>query len=953
MNPLNALEKMGQSIWLDFIDRTLITSGKLQRLIEEEGVSGITSNPSIFEKAIAGTKEYDSVIGQTLAQGDRSALSIYEELAIQDIRAAADILLPIYRKLSTKDGYVSLEVSPYLAADTQGTINEARRLWKAVSRPNVMIKVPGTAQGIPAIRQLVEDGINVNITLLFSVEVYEQVAEAYLSGLEARQARGESLSEITSVASFFVSRIDAVVDSLLRDRLRRSEIGSEARLAGLLGKVAIANAKVAYQVYQKLHSSSRWQALENHGAKPQRLLWASTSTKNPSYSDVMYVEQLIGPETINTVPLATLLAFKDHGKAGETLTQEGDAAQSILTGLKSVGIDLKSVTDKLLVDGIAKFRTPFDQLLRALETKRVNHLGPRLNSLSYRIPESLQDSIKRELDDWAKAKKLRREWRGDSSVWSGSGEGKWLGWLSAPSQELAKAKGLVGFASEIRDAGFQDVVLLGMGGSSLGAEVLAKSFESHGVRSGFPKLHILDSTDPAQIQELERQISKDHTLYIVSSKSGTTLEPNIFFDYFFDRIKTQVGARDAGKRFVAITDPGTALEAKAKELGFRKVYYGEPTIGGRYSVLSNFGMVPAALMGIDIEKLLEQTLIMARSCSADVPPLINPGVVLGAVLGVLGNQGRDKVTLVCSDEISGFGSWLEQLLAESTGKQGKGLIPIDREALSPPDVYGSDRIFAYLRLTSADNSKLDQEVEALARAGHPVVRIEVSDLYNLGQEFYRWEAAVAIAGSILGINPFDQPDVEASKAATRTLTAQFEADGSLPAETPIFQNEEVQIFGDGQGDAELKRHLPANPRFSDFIRGHIDRVNGGDYFAILAYLPMNKQGDSALQDMRTKILRAKKVATCVEFGPRFLHSTGQAYKGGPNTGVFLQITSDDVSDLAVPGHRYTFGVVKAAEARGDFRVLSERGRRAMRIHFRRGPAAGLKALQEEVDKVVS
>jgi transaldolase/glucose-6-phosphate isomerase len=580
----------------------------------------------------------------------------------------------------------------------------------------------------------------------------------------------------------------------------------------------------------------------------------------------------------------------------------------------------------------------------------------QLNTFRYKVPTVFLEQIVFALDEWIKVGGLDAEWSRKASVWTRSGEEKWLGWLDVPAQELTRVAELQSFVDEVRKDGFQQAVLLGMGGSSLGAEVLTKTFGREGKKKGYLDFHILDSTDPAQIQALHTKLNVEKTLFIVSSKSGGTLEPNIFYEYFYQWVKQSLGESKAGAHFVAITDPGTSLEKKAVSAKFRKVFHGVPCIGGRYSVLSDFGMVPAALMGVDVKRLLKATLLMVQACSKNVPSTENPGVQLGVLLGAAGKHRRDKITLICAEEIYNLGAWLEQLLAESTGKQGTGLIPIDREAIEDPTIYGSDRIFVYLRMqstTEAELDSLDSKVQKLEDAGHPVARIEIRDLYNIGQEFFRWEMAVSVAGAVLRINPFDQPDVEASKIATKQLTDIFENKGALPDEVPVFETDEVQIFDDPKNTDELKKQLNASPTVSDYLRAHISRAKAGDYFAILAYLPMDAHDEAALQAMRGEIMRSQKVATCVEFGPRFLHSTGQAYKGGPNSGVFLQITCDDPVDLPIPGHKYSFSVVKAAEARGDFAVLAARRRRAMRIHLRKGASSGLETLRKEIEKAVA
>ncbi|HEX7383902.1 MAG TPA: bifunctional transaldolase/phosoglucose isomerase, partial [Burkholderiaceae bacterium] len=879
-------------------------------------LSGVTSNPTIFEKAIAGSADYDAALEEAERSGDCSVMALYERLAIEDIRRAADVLRPVHEATGGADGFVSLEVSPYLAMDTAATIAQARRLAQAVARENVMIKVPATEPGLPAIRALTAAGVNVNITLLFSQRMYEQVAEAYLAGLEELVERGGDPSKVSSVASFFVSRIDVALDPLVAEPLR--------------GKVAIANAKLAYQRFKRLFAGSRWEHLRAKGARVQRVLWASTGTKNPAYSDVLYVEELIGPQTIDTMPPATLEAFRDHGRVRPSLEAQLEEAEETLAALERSGISIDEVTAKLIDEGVQRFAGDFDRLLGALERKRAALLGDRLDRQSLHLPEDCARAHAATLESWRAEGKLRRLWAGDASVWTGADEAGWLGWLGIVQAQRGRVAKLRAIADEIGRERFAHVVLLGMGGSSLGAEVLAETF---GPQRDRPALLVLDSTDPAQIRGVEQAVDLRRTLFIVSSKSGTTLEPAILQAYFFERVAAALGPEAAGSRFIAITDPGSALQALAERQGFRHVAFGEPSIGGRYSVLSDFGMLPAAAIGLDVERLLAAAQRMVRSCSADVPPADNPGVVLGAALGVLAGRGRDKPTIVASPGLAGFGAWLEQLIAESTGKLGRGLIPVDAEPLGPPEVYGPDRVFVGLRLAGDAQPEHDERLAALERAGHPVLRIDVTDRYHIGQEFFRWEIAVAVAGAILRVDPFDQPDVEASKTRTRELTDAYERDGRLPPEEPALRLDAP----------DARRRLAV----------HLDGLHRGDYFALLAYVERAPRHHELLQDIRRQVRDRKHVATCLGFGPRFLHSTGQAYKGGPNSGVFLQITCDDAADLAVPRKRYTFGVVKAAQARGDIEVLAARGRRVLRVHLGADVAAGLAALREQVARALA
>ena len=948
MNPVKALEKHGQAVWLDFLARGFVAKGDLKKLIDTDGVKGVTSNPSIFEKAISSSDEYDGPIGSALKNGDRPVAELFEHVAIEDIQHAADVLRPVYDELKGDDGFVSLEVSPYLAMDTKGTIAEAERLWKHVHRKNLMVKVPATPEGLPAIQHLIGEGISINITLLFSQKTYIEVAEAYLDGLEKYVAGGGDPSHVASVASFFVSRIDSAVDKQLDEKIARANDPSEKeRLAALKGKVAIANAKLAYQDYKRLFSGARWEKLTAKGARPQRLLWASTGTKNKDYSDVLYVEELIGPNTVNTVPPATLDAFRDHGTPRDSLEENIEDAKRVLAELEQSGISLDAITTELVKDGVKLFADAADKLYGAVAHKRATVLGHGIDAQELALGAGITKAVEKATEDWRAAATIRRLWQRDTSVWTGTDENKWLGWLtSAAAADIADYED---FAQRVKGQKFSDAVVLGMGGSSLGPEVLAETFAK---KAGFPRLHVLDSTDPAQVRAMEKTVDIAKTLFIVSSKSGGTTEPNVMKDYFFARVAKAIGAAKAGHRFIAVTDPGSSLEKVATQQGFARIFHGDPTIGGRYSVLSPFGLVPAAAAGIDLRTVLKHTLSMMRSCGPDVPPHENPGVQLGLAMGLAGLEGRDKVTILSSNKIADFGAWAEQLIAESTGKDGKGLIPIDGESLGDPSLYGSDRFFIDLRTEGESDAAHDAKLAALEKAGHPVVRIVLQSIEHIGQEFFRFELATAVAGSVLGINPFNQPDVEAAKIKTRELTAAFEKSSTLPAETPVISTAQADIYTDGRNAADL-RNAGANGDLGSWLKAHLGRSHSGDYVALLAYIERDTAHIDSLQHMRHAVRDKRRVATCAEFGPRFLHSTGQAYKGGPDSGVFLQITSDDARDLAVPGQKASFGVIKAAQARGDFDVLTDRGRRALRVHLKGDLTAGLKMLDVAIQNALN
>ncbi len=923
MNTLQSLGQAGQSLWIDFLKRSFVENGDLGRMIEEDGLKGLTSNPSIFEQAIGESEEYADAIRAFTEHGAPGVSSTYEHLAIADIQAAADVLRKVHDETGGRDGYVSLECSPYLANDTQATITEAVHLWQSVDRPNLMVKVPATDAGLAAIRAIIGKGINVNVTLLFSVGTYRKVAEAYLAGLEDLLAAGGDIAKVASVASFFISRTDAAVDRAI------DALDDPAQGAAVRGRIAIANAKLAYVAYGELFAGPRWDALASAGAKTQRLLWASTSTKSSDLKDTIYVEALVGRDTVNTVPPKTVAAFRDHGVVQADAIMTGlDDARADLQALADLGIDLDTISRDLVVDGVRQFGDAFDKLLGATARQTREAMPTAVGGTSVAAgSDAAGAAIADAMEAWRRDGRIRRLWSADATLWTGTDEAQWDGWLHVVDDETGKLWSLTWLCDYVRDNGFSDVVLLGMGGSSLGPQVLAEVLDRP---ADGPTFHMLDSTDPRQIGALTAVLPLAHTLFVTSSKSGSTLEPNIFTDYFWDLVAGAVGKDAVARQFVAVTDPGSLLEQRATGEAWAALYPGITTIGGRYSVLSNFGLVPAAAIGIDTGDLLRRTLPMVRACGADVPPQENPGVQLGVALGVAAHTlGRDKVTIVASPGIAPIGAWLEQLLAESTGKQGRGLIPVADEPLGSPEVYGTDRIFVYVELAGHHDPAQRAALQALAAAGHPVVTLTINDRADIGQEFFRWEIAVAVAGSIIGIDPFDQPDVEASKIKTRALTDAYENGETPPAEQPIFTGEGIKLYADPANAGALGTQTS----LTAYLKAHFARIQPGDYAALLAFIDRTAKATDQLTAMRTHIRDHTTAATCLGFGPRFLHSTGQAYKGGPNSGVFLQITCDDPIDVAIPGHRYSFGVVKAAQASGDLAVLIERGRRVLRVHL--------------------
>lgn len=921
---IQKLHALGQSLWYDNIQRRLLENGELARMIAEGLIRGVTSNPTIFHQAIARSHDYDSAI-QPMAWAGWSALQIYDQLTVEDIQRAADLFLPLYESSQGEDGYVSLEVAPTLAYDTEGTVAEAKRLWTLVSRPNLMIKIPATVPGVPAIRRAIYEGINVNVTLIFSLERYAQVIDAYLSGLEDRLAAGLPIDRIASVASFFVSRVDTKVDKLLEAIIR--EEGPEAeRARQLLGKAAIANARLAYAQFLEAFQSERFKALARHGARVQRPLWASTSTKNPAYRDVLYVEALIGPQTVNTVPPQTLVAFADHGEAKLTLSADVSTEKEVIAALEHLGVSMARVTQELEEEGVKAFADAFDALLKTIEERRlaaVAELGPLAHLLPAQIERADHERY------------VQRLFEADASLWTENTAGQAeihqrLGWLIAPQKSRATISAWSSLAQQLAQEGFRHVVLLGMGGSSLAPEVFASVF-GVGQIGGLPglRLTVLDSTDPDQIFAVVRDLKREETLFIVSSKSGTTVEVHALLDYFWAWVKAQ-GETNPGRHFVAITDPGTPLAKLAQERSFREVIYGDPQVGGRYSALTAFGLFPAALLGMKIETLLSRADRMFEQCLPTQPAGRNPGLVLGILLGVAAAQGRDKLTFLADPELLPLGAWLEQLVAESSGKEGRGIIPVDLEPEVDPGNYGQDRLFVYFRLSGAKEGR----ASALLAAGHPVITLRLEDVYDLGAEMYRWEVAVSLACAFLHVNAFDQPDVEDSKGRARALLAAFQNQGTLPSEKAQWEDEHVAVFI-SQDMEQSGLELAA------LIQRWISQAEPGDYIAINAYLPRNVQMFEQLQQLRRRILETTHCATTLGFGPRFLHSTGQLHKGGPNRALFIQITREPETDLDIPGQSLRFGTLERAQAMGDFEALKSRGRRVLYLHFKTPVLEGL------------
>ncbi|MFN3742983.1 MAG: bifunctional transaldolase/phosoglucose isomerase [Anaerolineales bacterium] len=886
MLPPARLIEYGQSLWYDNIQRRLLRNGVLARLIQAGEIRGVTSNPTIFHNAIAKTSDYDDAL-LPLAWAGWDEERVFWQLAIEDIQEACGLFLPLYESTQGEDGYVSLEVDPRRAHQTQATLEQARTLWQRVARPNLMIKIPATPEGIPAVRQAIAEGINVNVTLIFSLERYRQVMEAYLAGLEDRFHQGLPLRPVASVASFFVSRLDTKVDTRL-EALMRTESPLAERAAALRGQAAVANARLAYALFEETFRGPRWETLAAAGARLQRPLWASTSTKNPAYPDTLYVDNLIGPHTVNTVPPQTLEAFRHHGRLGLTIRENLEGARRLFQELESLGVSLDQVMMELEDEGVRAFAEAFEALLQTLRQRlsaqRIR-LGPLQLPVEKHLPSLEQDSIAPCL------------WQGDPALWTDDPQGqdevrRRLGWLDLPVNMSGQIAEYRAFAEEMRQAGFTHFALLGMGGSSLASEVFSLfPFEREGLQGV-----IFDTTDPQEIQAKASALALDRTLFIVSSKSGGTAEVMALFNYFWEK------SGGNGNQFIAITDPDTSLETLARQRQFRRLFLADPNVGGRYSALSAFGLVPAALLGLDLERLLSEAAEMRRQCLPNIPPARNPGLMLGVVLAEATLLERDKLTLLADSPLRPFSAWVEQLVAESSGKQGKGILPVS-EVPASPEEYGTDRLFVYFR----SDGEIQPQLEALQQAGHPLLIFDFSSPYALGAEFYRWEFATAVACARLRLNAFDQPNVEDAKVRARQQIARHQQ--GIPLQSPL------------DAESDLRK-----------IDTFIAQAQPGDFIAVNAFLPRLPDVEQALQRFQADLRQKTRCAVTLGFGPRFLHSTGQYHKGGPNRGLFIVLTAARQDDLPIPGQGLTFATLQYAQALGDIEALLAQGRRVLHIH---------------------
>lgn len=925
MNNTAELTAFGQSIWLDYIRRDLIETGELADLIRERNVRGVTSNPSIFEKAISGSDLYTSTL-RRLAWAGYGPESAFDVLSAEDIRAAADVFMPLYEETDGGDGYVSLEVNPRLAHDTQRTLQEARRIWEVVNRPNLMVKIPATLEGLPAIEDAVFEGININVTLIFSLHRYSEVMEAYLRGLERRVEKGYSIQHLASVASFFVSRIDSAVDSKLEAIAGAGGTQAE-RAEALMGSIAVTSAQLAYAQFKSVFEGERFRRLKDKGARVQRPLWASTSTKNPAYPDTMYVDSLIGPDTVTTLPPETLEAFSDHGKSERTLdSQELSSLRMQLEALSFLGISLEEITDDLEKEGVKKFANAYEGLLKALETS--------MKALRKDIA-SVADEVEEAMAEMRREQAGRRIWGRDVSLWTDDEEGmeeagKRLGWLALPEETPAELDSYQQLLEELREDGIERVLWLGMGGSSLAADVLSNLFPDEG---GL-QLRVLDSTDPLAVSDAVDWAEPRKTLYVTASKSGTTAEPLAMLDFFWEAA-AELGEQ-RGRHFAVVTDPGSALEKRAETEAFRKVIKAPSSVGGRYSALSAFGMLPAVLLGVDAETVLEGARSMAWLCGPNREPSINPGLSLAALMAAGVRTGRSILHLPADPELENLADWIEQLIAESSGKDGKGILPIVGQKPTSTG-FGARDMVVYLR----SSGEYDRMQSVWRKAGVPFCALETGpDAAGIGAAFFQWEFATAAACALLDVNAFDQPNVQLAKTKTVSLLDNYQKSGQLPSPETLWEDEYFSLAG-------------STPRSFDSLAAAVKDLAlsaEGSYLALLVFLPQTSGHAKAVESMVNLFRQKANLTVSSGFGPRYLHSTGQLHKGG-FPGAYLVVTMDHEVDVEIPNRAYGFGVFEKAQALGDLQSLMDLDRPALWLRLKNVDA--LAKFVKELRKLLS
>lgn len=931
MDPLFILRKLGQSVWYDNLRKGLVSSGELKRMIEEYGVTGVVSNQSVFERAVSGTPEYDDDI-EKLSSGGLPDGDIASQILVMDARRAADALMDVYERTAGKDGFVCLEIDARLLVDPASIVSGGRALATLVDRPNFMVKVPATPEGIASIEELAFEGFNVNVTHLFSIERYMEAALAYVNGLERRVEAGRPIDNVASVASFEVGRFDSHIDKRIEERVAEGASNDEkARLKALLGRCAVANARLALLKSREIFVGPAFKRLKDEGGNPQRLLWASTSVKNTRYPETMYAEELAEDGTVIAMPLQTLLGFRDHGRARHKPSDAGPSSK-VISEMVSLGFDYKATTEALLAGALASQKRSQGLITEAIVAKRKGMKGKKFEA-SYSLG-GFEGEVVDAIDRTGNEKFLERLWAKDPAIWKDGPEDRRLikdalGWLTLPDFMEDNLEAITEFAIGVKKEGYSHAVLFGMGGSSLAPLVLRDAF---GAAPGWPALIVLDSTDPEAVRAVTREIDPRKTLFIVSSKSGTTIEPLSLFEYFYGLLYQTMG-EEAGRNFIAITDADTPLEGFSRKYGFKRLFINPRDIGGRFSALSYFGLIPAAVSGIDVNRLLDSASVISVATHPCMKERENPVVMLGVALGIFGRAGRDKITLILSREVATFGLWIEQLVAESTGKEGKGLVPVVGEPLGRAEDYGDDRVFVSICVKEEDKD-LKKTLKTLVEAGHPVISFRMKDIYGIGGEFLRWEVATAVAGQILGINPFDQPDVELAKKLTRARLLAIEKGMTSPPGVEVRDNKLRVYFGEAACKL-VKKPFGGNGDVKKALKDFMGLIKKGDYIGVLAYFDPNDRAiDETLMDLRKTLRDSTGAATQGGYGPRYLHSTGQLHKGGANKGVFLILCHETKDDIKIPGSAFSFSELELSQAFGDMEALDSRRCRVALVNIK-------------------
>ncbi len=941
----------GQGVWLDGFRRLLVSSGVFEAMVRDDAVSGVDCDLNLLAGAIGRGVEYaDPLLRIAAADGE---LSPCEALLADEARIAAEALRGVFEATGGRDGLASVPAGTSSADDAESMSRIARRMATAAGLPNVVPKLPPTGAGFAVFEAMTAESLGVHIGPLFSLAAVQRATEAYVRGARARAGESRSEEPPPAVISFGVGPLDVAVDELLREKIQAAGRDTSAA-ESLLGGVATAVAKVAYRRLREILVAEAG-AAGSPAVGSLLLAFADLSTGDARQPRRRYVESLTGPDTTAILSSGLLRNVAGRGEVDATLGQRVDDAEEILLELRGLGVDVDAIGEALEAGAIKQRASHFATLSRAVQRATealLNDLAGASAIASTGSPWSAQipeiDASLVDLDTAEAQDAVARLWARDPTLWSGDAKvqeliANRLGWLDAAVEtQFAGGEPQRRFAGQLQEAGVENVLLLGMGGSSLSAEVCCRVFESERVR-------VLDSTVPARIRTVAGSVDPARTSILVASKSGTTTEVRALLNYFYALATPML--ENPGERFAAITDPGTPLEQGAHELGFQRLWLAPADVGGRFSALTVFGTLPMAIMGVETPEILASARRMVASCSPEVPVAGNPAARLASAMHGAMVTGRDKLTFLPSPSLAAFGAWAEQLVAESTGKAGTGVIPIVAEPPGSVEEYADDRFFVSMRLQGEDDPEASARLDALEAAGHPVARIVLEDRHDIGGEFFRWEAAVALLGALMGINPFDQPDVQASKDRTAAILAGAGDGSSLAERSPAGVGNGWAVYADLERDEELAARLNG-AEMADWLSAHLGRAEPPDYVGIQAFVAPERTTHRALQRLRVLLRRQFRVATSLGWGPRFLHSTGQLHKGGPDSALFLQITADDAEDIEVPGAGHSFGELARAQSMGDFAALQERGRRVVRVHLS-DPGPGAEAMLAAAKQALS